>query len=96
MLGLRWRPNALAQFDTLIAYVASDSLSAAQRLKQRILDAIEPARLYPEMFRAGRVTGTREIVAHPNYVVVYRVMPGYLDVVAVVHARQKYPSGDRV
>lgn len=46
------------------------------------------------MFRVGRVAGTREIVAHPNYIVVYRVLSDHIDVVAVLHSRQQYPPGD--
>lgn len=39
----------------------------------------------------GRVSGTREIVAHPNYVLVYQVGDGVLEVMRVLHARQQYP-----
>lgn len=35
--------------------------------------------------------GTRELVAHPNYLVVYQVGADAIEVVAVVHARQQYP-----
>ncbi|WP_309837959.1 type II toxin-antitoxin system RelE/ParE family toxin [Caballeronia sp. LZ065] len=50
-----------------------------------------PASLSPYLFRTGRELGTREIVAHPNYVVVYRVVDGLIEVVNVIHARQRYP-----
>ena len=38
----------------------------------------------------GRVLGTREIVAHPNYVIVYRVEIDRVRVINVLHARQHY------
>uniref|UniRef100_UPI000AFA859F type II toxin-antitoxin system RelE/ParE family toxin n=1 Tax=Pseudomonas avellanae TaxID=46257 RepID=UPI000AFA859F len=38
------------------------------------------------------LTGTRELVAHPNYVLVYRVTLERIEVVNVIHARQEYPS----
>jgi toxin ParE1/3/4 len=91
MLGLRWRPRALSRFQSIISYIYERDARAAERMRLRILDAIEMARMYPEMYRAGRRSGTREIVAHPNYIVIYRIMPGYIDVLTVVHARQKYP-----
>ncbi len=28
---------------------------------------------------------------HPNYIVVYRVMSDQVEIVSVLHARQKYP-----
>jgi plasmid stabilization system protein ParE len=46
------------------------------------------------MFRTGRLPGTREIVAHPNYIVVYRVLIDRIVVEAVIHARQKYPPDE--
>ncbi|MDR5762310.1 type II toxin-antitoxin system RelE/ParE family toxin [Caballeronia sp. LZ035] len=53
--------------------------------------AVIPAAVSPYLFRTGREPGTREIVAHPNYLVVYRVMDGVIEVVNVIHARQRYP-----
>ncbi|WP_354043151.1 type II toxin-antitoxin system RelE/ParE family toxin [Devosia sp. UYZn731] len=35
--------------------------------------------------------GTRELVVHPNYIVVYRVLTDQIDIVSVLHARQEYP-----
>jgi toxin ParE1/3/4 len=43
------------------------------------------------LFRTGRVTGTRELVAHPNYIIIYRVASDRIEIVAIVHARQQYP-----
>jgi plasmid stabilization system protein ParE len=43
------------------------------------------------LFRSGREPGTREVVAHPNYILVYRVMDDWIEVVNVIHARQRYP-----
>jgi toxin ParE1/3/4 len=42
--------------------------------------------------QSERVPGCREIVAHPNYVILYRVAAVCIEVVNVVHARQQYPS----
>jgi plasmid stabilization system protein ParE len=32
-----------------------------------------------------------EIVAHPNYIVVYQVKADTIDVLRVLHSRQQYP-----
>nr|WP_310053309.1 type II toxin-antitoxin system RelE/ParE family toxin [Pseudomonas fluorescens] len=44
----------------------------------------------PYGYRSGRVPGTREMVIHPNYLLVYRVNGG-IQILRVLHARQKYP-----
>ncbi|WP_144018028.1 type II toxin-antitoxin system RelE/ParE family toxin, partial [Pseudomonas amygdali] len=51
-----------------------------------------PVAEHPYLYRSGRAPGTRELVAHPNYVLVYRVTLKRIEVVNVIHARQEYPS----
>ena len=60
-------------------------------MKTLIEEAILPAVEHPYLFRNERVPGTQEIVAHPNYLLVYKVGDGFLEVVRVLHARQQYP-----
>ena len=55
---------------------------------------MQPASQHPYMFRSGKVDGTREIVAHPNYLVIYRITVTHIQVEAVIHARQKYPPDE--
>ena len=43
------------------------------------------------MYRTGRVSGTREAIVHPNYLIIYRVTEDAVIVAAVMHARQQYP-----
>lgn len=57
----------------------------------RILESVEQLREHPRLGRVGRAADAREIVAHPNYLVVYRVLPDSVDIVDVVHARRRYP-----
>jgi plasmid stabilization system protein ParE len=45
---------------------------------------------HPFIHRPGRVTGTREAVVHPNYILIYRVAE-QIEILAVLHARQQYP-----
>ncbi|WP_105589040.1 type II toxin-antitoxin system RelE/ParE family toxin [Cronobacter sakazakii] len=91
MLPIQWTEEAKKDLFALISFVASDNPSAAQALLTRIEESILPAAYNPEMFREGRVPDTREIIAHPNYIVVYKVTSEYLLVLSVLHARQRYP-----
>lgn len=56
-----------------------------------IQTAAEGLGAFPLIGRAGRRPGTRELVAHPNYVIVYRVEIDQVRVVSILHARQQYP-----
>ncbi len=51
-----------------------------------------PVAEHPYLYRSGRAPGTRELVAHPNYVLVYRVTLKRIEVVNIIHARQEYPT----
>jgi plasmid stabilization system protein ParE len=39
-----------------------------------------------------RADGTREIVVHPNYLVIYCVASRAIEIVTVVHARPQWPT----
>ncbi|WP_105628577.1 type II toxin-antitoxin system RelE/ParE family toxin [Cronobacter malonaticus] len=91
MLPIQWTEEAKTDLFALISFIASDNPGAAQALLTRIEASILPAAHNPEMFREGRVPDTREIIAHPNYIVVYKVTSEYLLVLSVLHARQRYP-----
>ncbi len=91
MLPIVWRARARDSLEGIIRHIAERNPIAARRLKAVIEESVVPVAEHPYLFRAGRVPGTREVVAHPNYVVVYRVGADRIEVVHVLHARQKYP-----
>ena len=91
MLPIRWRAAALDDLERLIAEIARFNLSAAEDMRDRIESVILPLSNYPYLYRAGRVPGTRELVAHPNYIVIYKVELECIEIVSILHARQRYP-----
>lgn len=91
MLQIVWSSEATDDLRILIKYVSQRNPPAASRMLMLLENAITPAVEHPYLFRVGRVAGTREIVVHPNYILVYRVDVGLLKVVRVLHARQQYP-----
>jgi toxin ParE1/3/4 len=91
MLPIRWNAAALDRFDELIAHIAQFNPPAAEALRDRIETSVLPLSDHPYLFRQGRVPGTREVVAHPNYIVVYRVLGDCIEITNMLHARQQYP-----
>lgn len=91
MLPVQWRASARKDLTGIIRYIADRNPAAARRVRDLIEAAILPAAEHPYLYRLGRVPGTREVVAHPNYVLVYRVVVDCIEVVSVLHARQEYP-----
>ena len=87
---VEWRPEARAELWQILNYIGDRHLVAANELHQAIEAATSALPQHPYLYRFGRVPGTREIVVHPNYLVVYRVTDR-IEIVAVLHARQEYP-----
>lgn len=91
MLPAVWRKSARAGLLEIIRYIANEDPQAARQLKERLEPAVLPLSEHPYLYRPGRVPGTREIVVHPNYLVIYRIAAEHIEVVSVLHARQEYP-----
>ncbi|EFW77467.1 MULTISPECIES: type II toxin-antitoxin system RelE/ParE family toxin [Pseudomonas syringae group] len=87
---VEWRPEARAELWSILNYITDQNPMAAERLNQTIEASTTALPQHPYLYRLGQVYGTREMVVHPNYVVVYRVTDR-IEIVNVLHARQQYP-----
>lgn len=92
MLPVRWLADARAKLATIIGYIAERNDVAASKLQDDIERATSQLPQHPYIYRLGRVAGTREIVVRHNYVVLYRVCPSVIEIVSVLHSRQRYPA----
>ena len=91
MLAVVWLDEAIADLIDIVTFIAAANPSAARRIKDRLESAPLPLTEHPYLYPNGRVPGTREVVVHPNYVMVYRVAAERIEIVNVLHARQEYP-----
>ena len=88
-----WSPRAIEHLAHLRAYIARDNPKAANRIASALLEAVERLAELPNLGRPGRVAGTRELVVSSTpYVIPYRLRADRLEVIAVFHARQKWPK----
>jgi len=88
---LEWKATAIADLLAIVDYISDDNPSAAQALKDEIEDKTSRLPEHPQMYRVGRVDGTREMVVRPNYVVVYAESPNAVTILRVLHAAQLWP-----
>ena len=89
---LEWTALARADLLAIIDYISDDNPDAAQHLKDDLELKAERLREFPGLFRSGRVPGTREMVAHANYVVVYAEDDSAVHILRVLHAAQQWPG----
>jgi toxin ParE1/3/4 len=87
-----WKPAAIADRKQIISYIAKDNLRAAIELGDLLIQKAAQLDLHPMQGRVGRVPGTRELVVHRNYILIYRVIGTGAEVLRVKHAAQQRPN----
>lgn len=86
-----WKQTAIDDRRSITAYIAQDNPRAAVELGDLLIQQAGLLDQHPTMGRVGRVKGTRELVAHPNYILIYRIVGQVVEVLRVKHAAQKWP-----
>ncbi|HID06130.1 MAG TPA: type II toxin-antitoxin system RelE/ParE family toxin [Armatimonadetes bacterium] len=92
MLKLEWKATAIADLLAIVDYISDDNPDAAQALKDEI--EVKTSRIpdNPQLYRVGRVDGTREMVVRPNYIVIYAEDAKAVTILRVLHAAQQWPE----
>lgn len=88
---VEWRPRARRRLKEIYEYIEERDPQAAENLVESIRGAVTALAENPYIYRRGRVSNTREMVVHPNYLVIYRVSDR-ITVLNVLHARLRYPT----
>jgi len=88
---LFWTPEAIQDRLTIYDYLEADNPAAALALDE--LFSEKAARLldHPGLGRPGRSTGTRELVAHQSYVLVYDLAGDAIRMLRVLHTARQWP-----
>lgn len=86
-----WKDEAKRDLADIIAYIAADNPAAADALLDRIETRAALLPTQPLAHRAGRIPGTREMVLHPNYILVYSVTDAAVTILRLLHAARDRP-----
>jgi len=92
---LVWTRPAASDRREIRAYIAQDNPAAALALDELFSEKASRVVDHPSIGRPGRVAGTRELVAHQNYILVYDVAGDLVRVLRVLHAARQWPAGRR-
>jgi toxin ParE1/3/4 len=88
---IEWKSPAIADLLQIIDYVSDDNPNAAQALNDDIETKVANLAENPRLYKTGRVSGTREMVVLPNYIVVYQETPNVVSVLRILHAARQWP-----
>ena len=91
MYRLEWKQIAEDDLADILDFIAEDSPTSAERFAAAIRAKAEKLREHPLLYRVGRMRGTREMVAHPNYIVIYRVRSKVVEILRVKRGALQWP-----
>ena len=95
-LRVDWSPEAVEDLESIAEYIGRDSEFYARAVVTRILDGCSRLSKFPSMGRIVQELGDetiRERILY-SYRVVYRIEPGRILIVAVIHAKRQFGSVD--
>lgn len=89
-----WTPESLDDRRAIYDYIEADNPLAALNLDELFSEKVRNLIDHPGLGRIGRVTGTRELVFHKNYILIYDTTAESVRVLRVLHAAMQWPPAD--
>jgi addiction module RelE/StbE family toxin len=93
-MDLFWTPEAIADREDIYDHIEADKPTAALALDEIFSEKAWLLIHHPNLGRKGRVMGTRELVVHPNYLLVYDVADERVRILRVLHAAMQWPPSN--
>ena len=87
-----WTPEAEQDRDDIWLHIAADNLRAAARLDELFSDAAARLADHPKLGRPGKIPGTRELIPHESYRLVYEIDGETVWVLTLVHTARQWPA----
>lgn len=86
-----WASAAEQDRADIIDYISQDNPLAAIRMDELFADAAGRLAEYPHLGKTGLIPGTRELVPHESYRLVYEVQANTVWILALVHTARMWP-----
>ncbi len=91
IVKLVWTRPASIDRKEIRKYIARDDPAAAMALDELFSARADRLADHPGLGRPGCVAGTRELVAHRNYILIYDVAGDLVRVLRILHAARQWP-----
>ena len=94
-MRVRWTTEAADDLERICDYIAESRPESARRVAQSVVERIGTLKTFPNLGRAGRVQGTREIAFPPlPFIAIYEVLEkdGEVCVLRILHGAQQWPT----
>jgi addiction module RelE/StbE family toxin len=90
-MNLVWTKVARADRRKVFEYIQADSPRAACKMDMVFSEKAAILPRFPEIGRLGRVPGTRELLAHRHYFLIYRIRGKTIQILRLLHTSRQWP-----
>ena len=90
-MNVVWTPEAEQDRDDIWLHIAADNPRAAGRMDELFSDAAAGLADHPKLGRPGKIAGTRELIPHENYRLVYELEGEIVWVLTLAHTSRQWP-----
>lgn len=90
-MSVFWTPEAEQDRIDIWDYIAADNPRAAARMDALFSDAAGRLADHPKLGKVGKIAGTRELIPHENYRLVYEIEGETVWVLALIHTAKLWP-----
>ncbi len=86
-----WTLSAVQDRADIVDFIANDNPLAAIRMDELFSAAVGRLAEHPLLGRAGQIPGTRELIPHERYRLVYEVRADTVWILTLVHTARLWP-----
>lgn len=90
-MNIRWALAARQDRARIFGYIESRDPRAAVRIDELFVAAIARLKDLPLLGRPGAISGTRELIPHESYRIVYEVEGDTIWILMIVHTARSWP-----
>lgn len=86
-----WTPEAEQDRADVWDYISTNNLSAAARMDELFSNAAAMLAKHCHLGKQGKISGTRELIPHESYRLVYEIERETVWILALVHTARQWP-----
>lgn len=90
-MRLFWTREAVRAREAIYDHIGADDPAAALAMDKLFSAVAGRLRKHPQLGRNGRLPGSRELVVHPHYVLVYDIRDDALRILHLLHTSRQWP-----
>lgn len=86
-----WTPEAQQDRTDIFDHIVADNPYAALLMDELFSNAAAMLTLHPKLGKPGKISGTRELIPHESYRLVYEIEQHSVWILTLVHTARQWP-----